>query len=198
MNTLSTWIFTVLLSVAPPQKAATHSKEPEAEMRVRYESIARDMSEAIKESKPLFSGSNNEQKTAALLSSIAFYESGFRKEVDNGNLRGDHGRSWCLMQINIGKGHVNFGDEEMKSWTGKDLVEDRKKCFKVALEVLRRSMNMCRGLAGGGILSGYTTGRCIPNQHEAVVRWDLSRRIMREHPALIEDSKLKEYVKSDE
>ena len=182
MNTLSTWILTVLLSVSPPQKIAKWSNESVASMEKRYESIAQDMAQAIQQSKPLFQGKDAEFKTAALVTSIGLHESGFRKDVDEGKLRGDGGRSWCLMQINIGKGHVLVGDEEMKSWTGKDLVKDRVKCFKVGLEVMRLSMNQCSSLSGGGVLSGYTSGKCTANERTSTARWRFMKQILGRFP----------------
>lgn len=194
MNTLSTWILTVLLSIAPPQKISPHTKESVDAMKARYEAIAQDMSSVIEKSKPLFKGKDAELRTAALLTSIAFYESGFRKDVDDGRARGDNGRSWCLMQINIGNGHVIVGDAEMKSWTGKDLVKDRKKCFAVGLETIRLSLNQCSSLSGAGVLSAYTTGKCIPNERSSANRWNFSQTILDKHPALIEDTKKAEFV----
>lgn len=182
MNTLSTWIFTVLLSIVPPQKAVNES---EVDMKARYESIATDMAEVIEKSKPIFNGKDAELRTAALLSSIAFYESGLRKDVDEGNARGDSGRSWCLMQINIGNGHVLVGDAEMKSWTGKDLVTDRKKCFAAAIEVVRASMKQCSHLKDGSVLGGYTTGKCIANEKTATSRWNLSQQLIKKYPYIV-------------
>lgn len=182
MNMLSTWILTVLMAISPPSKVSKWSNETSAGMQSRYESIAQDMAQAIQESKPLFTGKNAEVRTAALITSIGLYESGFRKEVDEGTVRGDGGRSWCLMQINLGSGTVPVGDDVMRSWKGKDLVKDRKKCFKVALEMVRLSMNQCSSLTGGSVLSGYTSGKCVANERTAVSRWRFSRQILAKYP----------------
>lgn len=185
MSTLTTWILTVLLSIVPPQKISPHTKESVEDMTARYESIAKDMSKAIEQSKPLFKGEDVELRTAALLLSIAYYESGFNKNVDEGHIRGDKGRSWCLMQINIGNGHVIVGDSEMKSWTGKDLIKDRKKCFAVGLETIRASLNQCHFLDGAGALSGYTTGKCISHERSATTRWLFSKKILSKHSRIL-------------
>ena len=56
--------------------------------------------------KPVFSGSKGRVSTAALILAISMFESGYRKDVDldlGEEGRGDRGRSWCLMQIMLGK-----------------------------------------------------------------------------------------------
>lgn len=180
METLSTWIFAVLLTLASPEKVAKHSKESVEEMKTRYQSIANDMAEVITTSEPLFESSDNMYRTAAVLSSLALYESSFHKSVDVGDSRGDNGRSWCLMQINLGKDKVRIGSEEMKTWKGKDLVEDRKKCFKVGLEMVRKSINSCN--SNNAILSVYTSGKCLKNEKKAQKRWDTAMTILKRHP----------------
>ena len=182
MNILSTWILSVMLSIAPIEKLAPVYHETPESMKARYEQIAADMASSINSQPKLFSTDDAEKdavKEAALLTSIAFHESNFRKDVDEGKVRGDHGRSWCLMQINIGNGHVTVGDSEMQKWKGIDLIKDRTKCFRASVEILRTSMEACKKLKGSGILSGYTTGRCIQNERTAKVRWDTHLDILK-------------------
>lgn len=188
METLSTWIFTVIMALANPEKVAKHSTESVEEMTARYHSIADDMASVIETSDPVFKSDNHKFKTAAVLSALALYESGFRKSVDNGEVRGDDGRSWCLMQINIGKGTVPVGTDEMKKWKGKDLVEDRKKCFKVGLEMVRRSINSC----AVNPLSVYGSGECIKKEPKSRKRWDAAMRILNRHPIKKEEKAEKE------
>lgn len=186
MNILSTWILSVILSIAPIEKLAPVYHENPESMRARYEQIAVDMATSINSQPKLFStevsAEKNDLREAALLTSIAFFESNFRKDVDEGKVRGDHGRSWCLMQINIGNSHVTVGDKEMQKWKGTDLIKDRTKCFRSAIEVLRASMESCKHLSGSGVLSGYTTGRCIPNERTAKVRWEYAFTLMNKFP----------------
>ena len=172
MNTLSLWILNILVSISPPQNQIGES---EIEARNRYESIADDMAYAIEFADPIFKGKDAKFKEAALLTSIAFYESsGFKKDIDSGKIRGDNGKSWCLMQINVGTDTIKFGNSDMKSWKGQDLVKDRKKCFLAGIESIKISRNLCSKLSESGSLSVYTTGRCIPNQKEALYRWNFS------------------------
>jgi hypothetical protein len=71
----------------------------------RYRLIANAAFRAAVLNKPIFSGSKARVRTAALMLAISMFESAYRKDVDL-NLgkegRGDGGRSWCLMQIQLG------------------------------------------------------------------------------------------------
>jgi hypothetical protein len=89
--------------------------------------------------------------------SVASYESSYRKTVDDGRGRGDHGRSYCLMQIRVGNGTTPEG------WSGAELVEDRQRCFRSALHFLRGSFGICHRLPIDDRLSAYATGHCMEN-----------------------------------
>jgi len=73
--------------------------------QARYALIADAVLTTVAREKPLFGGSRGRLRTAALLLSISMFESSYRKDVDM-NLgkegRGDGGRSWCLMQVQLG------------------------------------------------------------------------------------------------
>ncbi len=180
MNTLSSWILSVIISIAPGSGKPSKF-ETEAEMKARFEATAIDMAEAIRLSNPLFKGKDAELKTAALVTAVAYFEGGFMKDVDEGKLRGDGGSSWCHMQLHIGSGHVMLGTDEMKTWTGKDLIKDRVKCFRAGIEVLRSSMATCQKY-GPDMLSQYTTGRCTVGQREARHRWEKFEKIYKGFP----------------
>jgi hypothetical protein len=131
--------------------------ESTQESEERYESIARDAAAvAFDEAEPtLFDGPDGRVQTALLLLSVASYESAYHKTVDEGSRRGDHGASYCLMQIRVGDGTTSEG------WTGADLVENRTRCFRSALHILRGSFNVCRKLPLADRMSAYATGRCV-------------------------------------
>ena len=83
MNILSTWILSVMLSIAPIEKLAPVYHETPESMKARYEQIADDMTTSINSQPKLFSTDDAEKdvvKEAALLTSIAFHESNFRSE----------------------------------------------------------------------------------------------------------------------
>lgn len=102
---------------------------------------------------PLFEGPQGRAQTALLIASIASFESFFRFDVDSGKVQGDHGKSWCLMQVQV-------HGKTAEGWRGTDLVGDRQKCLKAGLHIMRGSFQWCRGLKLIDRLAGYTTGTC--------------------------------------
>jgi hypothetical protein len=130
--------------------------ESHDEVMDRYESIARDAATVAldPDEAPLFDGPDGRTRTALLMLSVASFESGYRKRVDEGRGRGDNGRSFCLMQIRVGTGATKEG------WTGPDLVEDRTRCFRAALHILRKSFGICHSLPVEDRLSAYASGSC--------------------------------------
>lgn len=186
MQVLEAWILSILLAVLPPSTIDT-AKDGETvqEIEQRYGSIAHDLAEVVAVQEPLFQGARGRFKTAALLISVARYESTLRRDVDIGEVRGDGGRSWCLMQINVGEKTVRVGTEEMLTWKGADLVQDRRKCFRAGLEHLRASLQQCRLFrTGAGLISGYIHGpNCVPDDKRSALRWDLAHRILKKFPA---------------
>lgn len=160
MELFVTWLVAKMLVWVPG-----YNSEATNDTKARYESFARDAVTVAfdPDEKPLFGGANARVKTAVTLLSIASFESGYRHSVDIGEERGDSGSSWCLMQVHLPgavrvtlKGDV-YGYAGYKSsdgWSGKDLVEDRKRCFRAALHIARESYRVC------GNLSVYATGKC--------------------------------------
>ena len=164
-----------MVSVYPFENSTQESIE---EAQDRYQSIAQDLVDVVYDSNedPLFSGEYGRLKTAMTLLSIASFESGFRRDVDYGELRGDKGASVCLMQINIGKtdqegrsykrfvldssGYYNVVFDRSQGWGAEDLIEDRQKCFRVALAIARKSFSKCHESDDLNKLKLYTSGSC--------------------------------------
>jgi hypothetical protein len=142
-----------------------HLSPPEDTI-ARYESIARDAATVAfdEAEQPLFSGPEGRVRTALLMLSIASFESSYQRAVDIGDGRGDHGNSYCLMQIQVGDGTTREG------WTGRQLVTDRTKCFRAALHILHGSFYVCRNLPIEDRMSAYATGRCVENTRASRVR----------------------------
>ena len=156
MESIVSWALAFIFSIAPPRAGRGELIE---EAVARYEQIAADAVAVAYDSTtpPLFAGRDGRAKTAALLLSVAFHESGFRKDVDLGigpRARGDSGQSWCLMQIKIGGGRT------LEGWSGAELVRDRRLCFAAGLSAIRRSFVACRANPTSERLNAYTSGSC--------------------------------------
>jgi hypothetical protein len=159
MEALVTYLVAAMVAWIPPRaQELRNPPEPRADALARYESIARDLATVVEDESEsaLFGGRDARTQTALVMLSIASFESAYTREVDFGIGRGvgDQGNSWCLMQLRIGRGTTREG------WTGHDLVEDRTKCFRAALHLLRGSFNSCQSLPLFDRLSAYATGRC--------------------------------------
>jgi hypothetical protein len=213
MNPFAAWIFTVLIAIASPEKRDDYQKQllhtspamqaraglPDAretreEGEARYRQIAITLDEVLSVEKPLFGGKDGKIWTALLMSSFMKLESGLRLDVDLGLGKwgkGDFGRSFCMMQLQMsgkkGEGHVQIAHPEMETWTGPDVVADRKKCFRAGLEILRRSIGACQtGVNAAGEVvpltmadrfSAYTKGTCRENEPESRMKWSYASRL---------------------
>jgi len=181
---ITAWALRVMLGwVSPPST--------EAEME-RLRGIARDAAVVAfdETEKPVFPGAQGRLKTLSLMLGIASYESdGFLAVTDSGERRGDSGSSWCLMQIHL-PGGVKISPKGQfyqygVGWTGRDLVNDRQKCFRMGLHIARESIQACKNL------SVYSSGKCRrddsePKARERYARAKLVWRSMREEDSEFE------------
>jgi hypothetical protein len=158
------WIFAIMASLAP---LSGGGGEDVYEQLERYESIALDLDHVVSAGPWLFSGPDADRKTALIMLSIAFMESGFRYGVDTGRITGDGGRSVCLIQRNVGNGETPEG------WDRVDLIKDRKKCFRSALNLAGKCHGMCRG----NWIKAYGSGTCGRGGKAAAKRWALYYRL---------------------
>lgn len=110
------------MSVLPFVLAAMASLAPAGDHTELAESIAR----VVDAEAPLFAGDDDHRRTAALVVAVAFRESSFRT-----NAVGDHGRSFCALQI-----HRSSGGS-------KKLLEDTDECIRTGLTMLRQSSRIC-------------------------------------------------------
>jgi hypothetical protein len=165
IDALASWLMTAMVAWNPP---AQH-REGEGAARDRYASIAHDFAEVALDQaeKPLFDGPNGRAQTALLMASVASAESGYRRDVDTGVLKGDHGRSWCILQVQV-HGHT------AENWTGQELVEDRKRCVRAGLHKMQESFATCKAMPLADRLAQYTLGRC---EHEPKAAWRVRRAL---------------------
>ncbi len=151
IDALAAWLLSAMISWNPP---AQH-REGEKVAQERYASMAQDFASVAldAEEPPLFEGPTGRAQTALLVASVASSESGYRRDVDSGATRGDHGRSWCILQVQV-YGHTP------EKWTGEELVQDRKRCIRAGLHRMRESFAACKSLPLLDRLSGYLSGSC--------------------------------------
>jgi hypothetical protein len=158
MTHLVAYLLSAMLSWSPAGEHAYY--EARDQTLARYAVIARAIANVVLDpSEPsLFGGIDGRAETGLFVASVAFHESGgFRRDVQFGtgkHARGDGGRSWCIMQVNIGQGMTG------EHWTGPDLVSDPDKCIRAGLHWMRESFKHCTGQTFVDRLSGYTDGRC--------------------------------------
>jgi hypothetical protein len=216
LDSVIAWIVSLIVSVAPVGRTQylPDAKETETETTARYESIARDLVEVVydQNEQPLFKDSQGRAKTAQVMLAVATYESGFRRDVDYGlgpKARGDGGKSWCLMQVLLGRpgkvsgktrghiyvrpdGRMGYTTNPMVGWGGEDLVNDRKACFRAGLAVLRDSFHSCGRQALRDRLSVYASGRCQNKGGLAAshTRMGLALRWMKNEPPQFNDEEV--------
>jgi len=199
LETMLSWLVGIILTVSPINQQWSYpeaNKETSEERTERYRSISEDLLSVVYDPTeiPLVSREDPfaRAKTALVLLAIANYESGFRRDVDfnlGAESRGDHGRSWCLMQVNLGapskagksptrivftsNGTYEWAYDGTNGYGGEDLVRDRKLCFRAALHMVRVSFNACGKLPAEERLRVYASGTCSESASKA------SRRRMR-------------------
>lgn len=177
------WILNVMTSVAPPHREhfEAEAKESYAQADVRYREIAEAIVDASFDEnvQPAFPGPRGRASTAMLVATTFFMESGFRRDIDLGTSRArlrrsglnDHGRSWCMGQINLGITRVPDPERPgtlketsaattINGWTGPELLADRRKCVAATINVLRLSMGACANLPPMERLAVYASGTC--------------------------------------
>jgi hypothetical protein len=170
-SALTAYLLAAMTTWMPPKE---QPEGVEAALR-HYEAIAADIAAVAldPEERPVFAGEGGRAKTALLLASIASLESGFRADVDDGRVRGDHGRSWCLLQVQV-------WSKTKEGWRGSDLTKDRQKCITAGLHLVQASYEACPSLPLPDRLSVYTVGHCqkdpkAENRTLRAIRW------MKEH-----------------
>lgn len=171
---MAPWLLAIMLLVAPPGRVP--ARESEADGRARYAVIAEDVAAVASDSTelPLFGGKRARERTAALLLSVAYLESGFRLDVDDGRTRGDGGRSCTLWQLNAGRGRV-------QGFSCGELLANRRRAAKIALWAMRRSAAACPGPVDL-MLRVYASGSCAKGERESADRVHLAQRWFAAHP----------------
>lgn len=156
MEAFITWLIAFILTAVPygacmePACAETQDQYEQriAEIVDSAASVVFDVDE-----EPLYGGPQGRYESLVHVMSVAHHESmGFRRDVDDGRLRGDKGGSGCLMGIMVGEGGKAEG------WTLRQLTKERRLCFLVGYHRMKLSVRKCGKNIHG--LSTYASGRC--------------------------------------
>ncbi len=210
VTSMHQWVVGRMMAWMPPGKSMVKDAvEDPGEGKARYEEIADDLISVVFDpsEKPIFSGPHGRSKTLAILLSIAFFESGFRKDVDRGVgslSKGDFGQSWCLMQIMLGKPDPRTGDTRRRialnnkyftftkaageGFGGLDLVRDRKTCFRVGLHLVRNSFDKSSSLPLYDRLSIYASGSAVRDFDVSKHRVKKAQTWLAQDPPPLDDS----------
>ncbi len=166
---LAAYLYAAMI-VWSPISVHDFTRVPRATTEARYHQIANDLAEVALEPEqtPLIAGETGRAQTALLALAWARYESGgFRADVDQAGPSGDGGKAFCLMQVQ-GKYALE--------------VKDRKSCFRAGFHAFRDSWDMCKTGSVSDRLTGYTVGRCTPDEREARLRTRLAFKWWSSHP----------------
>jgi hypothetical protein len=159
------WILVLMLAL-----------QPRAPWRDSYEETAKAIANVVTEEAPLFAGAEAKERTAALLVALAWAESRFDPKAV-----GDHGRSVGLYQIFS----ANLPTSE--GFKREDILGNPTNATRVALRMLRQSMNVCGKRPIEERLGWYASGnaQCAKGLPESRFRVGLGQRIYREHPPAV-------------
>jgi hypothetical protein len=123
----------------PPRKigGVWTRQERKEEAQERYERMAQAIVRNAynPEERPLFAGADGRARTALWMAAVAWGESSFRRDVTEGegpHGKGDHGQSFCAMQIHLP------GATTYEGMTGKDVLASYDSCFRAGLHKLQQ------------------------------------------------------------
>lgn len=208
-NPIYAWALSFITSVAPADQPqfAKDAKESVGDGQARRESIAKDVVDVVyaDPAPPLFAGPKGRGQTVPVILSIMSHESSFRRDVDFGIgplSKGDGGKSWCLMQNQIGGARTpawntklhRFAypsdpiEDVVQGWTGKELVEDRKKCITAGLRVVRASFAGTSGLPVLERLRIYASGKADAGSSASQKRMGTAVKWYASHVAPLNDN----------
>lgn len=156
------WLLAIMLSVYAPRSTP---RETEVEMRARFGEIARDVAVTVDRDDPIPGLSKD--ATGALMLSISFHESAWRRDIDLGETTGPSGDA-CIMQL-LG--------------APKEARTDRLVCLREGLKKMKQSWRACTDSPERDRLAGYASGRCLAGLKESEAMVDQWRRWLRAWPA---------------
>lgn len=139
--------------------------EPSAPWRGTYEKTAEAIAR-VAESEPLYEEKGGEERTAALLVAVAWYESRLKPNAKSGN-----GQWYCLFQID--KRHL---PDPQKA------LDDPEVCARAGIKIIKQSMQKCAQKPHDDRLAVFMSGSCEKGVADSRYRMFLAAKLMREHP----------------
>lgn len=208
------WLLSTMTAISPPARPGLiipEARETQVEAEARYKEIAEAIVDGSLQTKSLFKGEHGLSKTMMFVATVFYVESGYRRDVDLGLGRArlgrlgvnDHGRSWCMGQINLGKRSISDPDQPgvtidtsatttKEGWTGKELLEDRVKCVVTTINRARQSFGACYSLPREHWMAAYAAGTCNSEsgQRSSRTRMSMFARLLKNHRPIATDAEL--------
>ncbi len=138
--------------------------EPSSPWRSTFERTAEAIAR-VSESEPVFAD-QGEERTAALLVAIAWYESRLKPHAKSSN-----GRWYCLYQI-----------DKRQLPDPQKALDDPEVCTRAAIKIVRGSMQKCTHHRDDERLAMFTSGSCEHGLPESRYRMFLGSKLLRDHP----------------
>lgn len=138
--------------------------EPSSPWRGTYEKSAEAIAR-VAESEPVFDD-HGEERTAALLVAIAWYESRLKPTA-----RSKDGQFVCLYQVD----KRNLADPQKA-------LDDPEVCTRAAIKIIRASLQQCAKKPLDDRLAQFMSGTCDKGVADSRYRMFLAGKLLREHP----------------
>jgi hypothetical protein len=138
--------------------------EPSAPWRPTFEKTAEAIAR-VAESEPLFDD-HGEERTAALLVAIAWYESRLKPNAKSAN-----GQWFCLYQVD----KRNLPDPQKA-------LDDPEVCTRAAIKIIRASLQKCGKSPLDDRLAQFMSGSCDRGLPDSRYRMFLAGKLLRDHP----------------
>lgn len=138
--------------------------EPSAPWRGTFEKTAEAIAR-VAETEPLFE-EHGEQRTAALLVGIAWYESRLKPTA-----KSKDGQFVCLYQV----AKRNLSDPQKA-------LDDPEVCTRAAVKIIRSSLQKCAKNSVDERLAAFMSGTCDKGLSDSRYRMFLGAKLLREHP----------------
>ena len=138
--------------------------EPSSPWRGTYEKTAEAIAR-VAESEPVFDD-HGEERTAALLVAIAWYESRMKPSA-----KSKDGQFVCLYQVD--KRHLADPQKAL---------DDPEVCTRAAIKIIRSSLQQCSKRALDDRLAQFMSGACDKGVPDSRYRMFLAGKLLKDHP----------------